>query len=79
MPRSATAPPAGLRIPTPGHEAKIADPLTGEEQPDGQVGEIWVRGPRDGRLLAPPPADRRVDPAVGWLRTGDAGYRDGDG
>jgi len=67
-------------IPTPGHEAKIADPLTGEEQPDGQVGEIWVRGPSvmAGYWHLPQQTAESIRPG-GWLRTGDAGYRDGDG
>ena len=67
-------------IPIPGHEAKIVDPLTGEEQPEGQVGEIWVRGPSvmAGYWHQPEQTAEAIRPG-GWLRTGDAGYRDADG
>lgn len=67
-------------IPIPGHDGRIVDPLTGEEQPDGQVGEIWVRGPSvmAGYWHLPEQTAEAIRPG-GWLRTGDAGYRDGDG
>jgi long-chain acyl-CoA synthetase len=67
-------------IPTPGHEAKIADSVSGEEQPDGAIGEIWVRGPSvmAGYWNRPEHTAEAILPG-GWLRTGDAGYRDGDG
>jgi long-chain acyl-CoA synthetase len=67
-------------IPTPGHEAKIVDPDTGEEQPDGQVGEIWARGRSvmAGYWDQPELTAESIRPG-GWLRTGDAAYRDGDG
>ncbi len=67
-------------IPIPGHEAKIVDPLTGEDVPDGEVGEIWVCGPSvmAGYWRQPEQTAEVIRPG-GWLRTGDAGYRDGDG
>lgn len=67
-------------IPTPGHEAKIVDSVSGEEQPDGVIGEIWVRGPSvmAGYWNRPEQTAEAILPG-GWLRTGDAGYRDGDG
>ena len=30
---------------SPGDEFKIVDPVTGEEVPPGEVGELWCRGP----------------------------------
>lgn len=29
----------------PGYDVRIVDPLTGAEQPPGQVGEVWIAGP----------------------------------
>ncbi len=67
-------------IPIPGAEAKIVDSASGRESDTGEVGEIWVKGPTvmagywnmEGQTRATITAD-------GWLRTGDAGYRDSDG
>ncbi|MEV6008582.1 fatty acyl-AMP ligase [Streptomyces sp. NPDC051976] len=66
-----------------GQEVRIADPETGTPLPDGQVGEIWLRGPNTGlgywkqaertettfggRL----PGEPRTAPR--WLRSGDLG------
>ena len=68
-----------------GQEVRIADPETGTPLPDGQVGEIWLRGPNTGlgywkqaertettfggRL----PGEPRSAPR--WLRSGDLGAR----
>ncbi len=76
-----------------GHELLVVDPDLGRELPDGEVGEIWVRGPnvaagyhRRPELTATTfgvtPADRAdragPDPHT-YLRTGDLGYlRDGE-
>jgi long-chain acyl-CoA synthetase len=47
--------------------------------PDGEAGELWVKGP----MVSPgywnrPEANREVF-VDGWLRTGDMGLRDADG
>ncbi|MFF3372943.1 fatty acyl-AMP ligase [Streptomyces sp. NPDC002680] len=73
-----------------GHELLVVDPDLGRELPDGEVGEIWVRGPnvaagyhRGPELTATTfgatPADHTgLDPHT-YLRTGDLGYlRDGE-
>ncbi|MGW5322505.1 MULTISPECIES: AMP-binding protein [Rhodococcus] len=47
--------------------------------PDGELGELWIRGPQvtDGYLGHPEiTAEQYVD---GWLATGDIAYRDADG
>ncbi len=61
--------------PIPGMEMKIVDPDTGEEVPDGEVGEIWMRhgGNMKGYWNLPEETARAL-PGDGWLRTGDAAY-----
>jgi long-chain acyl-CoA synthetase len=67
-------------VPSPGTEVKVADAQTGEALPEGTVGELWVRGPTvmAGYWKLPDETAQTID-ADGWLRTGDAGYTDGDG
>jgi long-chain acyl-CoA synthetase len=67
-------------IPIPGSEARIVDPLSGDPAAPGEVGEIWVKGPTvmAGYWHLPDQTAEAVRPG-GWLRTGDAGYRDEDG
>jgi acyl-CoA synthetase (AMP-forming)/AMP-acid ligase II len=49
----------------------------GEEAADGEVGEIWIRGPQvmKGYLGRPAETDATIDPE-GWLHTGDIGRVD---
>ena len=58
---------------------RIWDPQTGKECPDGQSGEILVKG---HRLMTAyykvPVSDQPLD-GEGWLHTGDLGYRTKDG
>lgn len=64
----------------PWAEVRIVDPDTGHEAPVGKVGEIRVRSPMV--MLGywrKPAATAEVLTAEGWLRTGDAAYRDADG
>ena len=68
---------------TPYTDLKICDPETGEELPDGQVGEIVVRsklGPAymmSGYYNAP--EDTKSAISNGWLFTGDTGFFDSNG
>ncbi|MDR1737080.1 MAG: AMP-binding protein, partial [Oscillospiraceae bacterium] len=61
-------------------EAKIADPETGAELPDGTPGEICSRGYHimKGYYKMPEATAQAID-AEGWLHTGDIGVRDSEG
>lgn len=67
--------------PAPGHEAVIVDPETSLRASDGEVGEIWVRGPSVARGYWQKPeatAEKFGAKLVGdpepFLRTGDLGF-----
>ena len=62
----------------PGVEHKIVDPITGEDLPAGQPGEVCVRG--YSLMLGLHKRERsEVFTPDGWYRTGDGGYFDEDG
>lgn len=65
--------------PYPWVEIRIVDKL-GADVPDGTVGELWTRSPQNmlGYWNKPDATAATVTPD-GWLKTGDAGYRDADG
>ncbi|WP_217494886.1 class I adenylate-forming enzyme family protein [Brevibacterium sp. CS2] len=66
-------------IPVSDTEIEIRSTTGTEVLPDGQEGELWVRGPQvtDGYSNAPEQtAAQFVD---GWLRTGDIASRDSEG
>lgn len=62
----------------PGVEHKIVDPVTLEDLPIGQTGEVWLRG---YSLMIGLHKRERADTFTpdGWYRTGDAGRFDEDG
>ncbi len=72
-----------IRLGTQGHllpenEMKVVDPETGERLPDGEPGELCVKGPTVMRRYL------KVDPArtfdvEGFFHTGDLGWIDPDG
>jgi long-chain acyl-CoA synthetase len=61
-------------------EIRIVDPDSGRDVDPGQVGEVWTRSAYNmaGYWAKPQETATTVD-HEGWLRTGDAGYFDGDG
>jgi long-chain acyl-CoA synthetase len=67
----------GLGVPAPDTECKLVDPVTGQEVPFGEPGEIWVRGPQIMKGYWPEPGSGLT--ADGWLKTGDIAVMDGDG
>ncbi len=84
-PVSHATPPGQLRpgtvgVTVPNAECRIVDPDTGEDQPAGGVGEVWIKGPlvMKGYLNNPEATAQTID-ADGWLHTGDVGVFDEDG
>ncbi len=77
-------PPAGPRrpgsvgLPVPGVEMAIFD-TGGQPLPDGEIGEICVRGPNVMKGYWHRPEATAEAFFGDWFRTGDLGYRDADG
>ena len=66
--------------PYPWVELRIVDTATGRDVADGEVGELWTRSVQNmAGYWNNPGATAEVMTPDGWLRTGDAGYRDGEG
>ena len=64
----------------PGVEARVADPLTDEPLPYGEVGELQICGPHVFKgYWRMPEKTAAAFTADGWLRTGDMGLREADG
>jgi long-chain acyl-CoA synthetase len=69
-----------IGVPFPSTEAKIVDLETGEDLPQGEIGELVVRGPQVMRgYWNQPEATAEVLSPDGWLRTGDLARMDPDG
>ncbi|MCP4043596.1 MAG: long-chain fatty acid--CoA ligase, partial [Gammaproteobacteria bacterium] len=70
--------PGSVGLPVPQVEMRILDEQ-GTELPDGEVGEICVRGPNVMKGYWKLPEETRASFFDDWFRTGDLGYRDEDG
>jgi malonyl-CoA/methylmalonyl-CoA synthetase len=72
--------PGTVGMPFPGQEARVVDVRTRKPVPDGELGEIEVRGPHvfAGYWRRDDATRESFDPE-GWFRTGDLGLRDTDG
>jgi long-chain acyl-CoA synthetase len=69
-----------IGLPLPDVEAKVVDADTLVEQPVGEAGELWVRGPQVMRGYWNQPDETAVTLTEdGWLRTGDITRMDEDG
>ena len=64
--------------PVPGFEARVVDPVTGEDCAPGATGELWLRGPF---LMEGYYGRERHETFTpdGWYRTGDLFHTDADG
>ena len=68
-----------IGLPIANTESKIVD-AAGHEVPDGEVGELWVRGPQVMERYWNNPAETaNVVKPGGWLATGDMARIDQDG
>ena len=66
--------------PIDGVELRIVSADTGEDAPQGEVGEIWSRtGQNMKGYWNKPEETAKTITDDGWLKTGDAGYLDADG
>ncbi len=73
-------PPGSVGALVPNTEARLVDPATGEDVPEGGEGEIWIRGPQVMKgYLNNPAATAEALVADGWLRTGDIARIDENG
>jgi malonyl-CoA/methylmalonyl-CoA synthetase len=67
-------------LPLPGVQARIAHPDTDEPLPDGEIGEVQVKGAHVFKgYWNMPDKTAEAFTADGWLRTGDMGLREADG
>ncbi len=70
-----TYPEGSMGKPTPGYEFMIVNPDTGEACPNGEIGELWVRGTRGVQLFLEyydnDEANAKSFTDDGWFKTGD--------
>jgi long-chain acyl-CoA synthetase len=63
-------------VPVADTEVRVLDPATGRDVPQGEVGELYIRGPQVMKGYWPEPGSGLRD---GWLPTGDLCRMDDDG
>lgn len=69
-----------IGLPLPNTDIRLLDPSTGEEVPNGEPGEICVKGPvvMSGYYKRPEETAQVID-SRGYLHTGDVAVQDSDG
>jgi fatty-acyl-CoA synthase len=77
-------PPESLKLPgvwpAEGIEARVVDPASGQDQPAGVEGELWLRGRLVTRgYYRKPEETAAAFTADGWFKTGDLAVRDATG
>ena len=72
--------PGTIGVTMPNMECRIVDVESGEDVPEGERGELWMRGPNvmKGYLNNEESTRETVD-SDGWLHTGDVAIVDSDG
>ena len=70
--------PGHVGEPFPGVEVRVVDEA-GRDVPDGQAGELWVRGPQVFAEYWGRPEATAASFTDGWFRTGDVAVRDPEG
>jgi long-chain acyl-CoA synthetase len=65
--------PDSVGRPAPGTDVRVADPSTGQDIPEGEVGELWFYGPNIVRGYWNNPAATAAAFTHGWFHTGDLG------
>jgi long-chain acyl-CoA synthetase len=78
-PRGAGNRPGTIGLPLADTEARIVDTETGAPVPDGEAGELVVRGPQVMKGYYNNPEATALVLRDGWLYTGDVARRDRDG
>ncbi len=71
--------PGSIGFPLPQVEVRIVDPETLVDLKDGEVGEIWLKGPHVTPGYWRKPDETEAVFSNGWFRTGDLGKRDEEG
>ena len=73
--RGERMPARSMGKPTPGYQALVVNPETGEICSDGSIGELWIRGVRGQQLFLEyfdnDEANAKAFTEDGWFKTGD--------